>query len=388
MIKAYIVIITIEAKMFKKILLGLSIASVVMLTEQTFAHAIQNNHIIQNSPKSPILVIAHRGASALRPEHTLAAYQKAIDDGADFIEPDLVSTKDGVLIARHENEIGGTSNVSSISAFAQRKTTKVIDGITLDGWFTEDLTAKEIKRLKARERIPHIRPANTQYNDIYGIPTLDQIIHLAEKNYKKTGRIVGLYIETKHPTYFASHGLAMEDQLLKTLAKHKYTREIAPIYLQSFEVSNLKYLKSRVKKYGIQQAKIIQLYDDPTKVPEDFVKQNRSTTYADLATASGLKEVALYADGVGPSKGYIFNQSTQRPTSYIQDAHQAGLKVHPYTFRPENNFLPENLKCNAVADQRCSTGSIKEIQQYIQLGVDGFFTDDSKVGREAVATLR
>ncbi|GAB3051509.1 glycerophosphodiester phosphodiesterase [Acinetobacter apis] len=374
--------------MLKKVLLGLSAVSMFVCAGETFAHQVKKNHATQENKQDGVLVIAHRGASALRPEHTLASYQKAIEDGADIIEPDLVSTKDGVLIARHENEIGGTSNVSALPIFAQRKTTKVIDGHTLEGWFTEDFTAKEIRQLKARERIPNIRPANTTFNDLYGIPTLDQIIRLAERHYRKTGRVIGLYIETKHPTYFASQGLAMEDRLLKTLAKYKYTRDIAPVYLQSFEVTNLKYLKDRTKKYGIQHAKIIQLYDDPAIRPADFVKQDVATTYADLATANGLKQVATYADGVGPSKGYIFNQATQQPTTYVADAHQAGLKVHPYTFRPENNFLPENLKCSAVADQRCPTGSIKEIQQYIKLGIDGFFTDDSKLGREAIATIK
>ncbi|MDN5490025.1 MAG: glycerophosphodiester phosphodiesterase, partial [Acinetobacter sp.] len=174
-----------------------------------------------------IIIVGHRGASALRPEHTLESYQKAIDDGADFIEPDLVSTKDGVLVARHENEIGGTTNVSTFSQFADRKKTKIIDGTSLTGWFTEDFTLSELNQLKARERIPALRPNNTQYNDQLNIPTLEQIIELAEKNYKKTGKVVGLYIETKHPTYFQKLNLAMEDPLLKTLAKYQYSREIA-----------------------------------------------------------------------------------------------------------------------------------------------------------------
>ena len=167
-----------------------------------------------------LLIIGHRGASALRPEHTLAAYQKAIDDGTDFIEPDLVPTLDGYLIARHENEIGGTTNVSSLPQFAERKTSKVVDGVTYTGWFTEDFTLNELKQLKARERIPEIRPANAQYNDQFDLPTLDEIIELVDAHYKKTGKIVGLYIETKHPSYFQGLNLAMEQRLLTTLAKH------------------------------------------------------------------------------------------------------------------------------------------------------------------------
>ncbi|MDR7017847.1 glycerophosphodiester phosphodiesterase [Acinetobacter sp. 3657] len=338
-----------------------------------------------------ILVVGHRGASALRPEHTLEAYQKAIDDGADFIEPDLVSTKDGVLIARHENEISGTTNVASLPEFADRKTTKIIDGVTFEGWFTEDFSLKELQQLKARERIPQYRPANQQYNDLYSIPTLEQIIELAEAHYKKTGKIIGLYIETKHPTFFQKQNLVMEDTLLKTLAKYKYSRDIAPIYLQSFEVGNLKYLKNQLDLHkSVKHAQLIQLYDNKSKKPADYDDQNISTTYADMATIDGLKAIAKYADGVGPWKEtYIFEDkdTLKKPTSFIKDAHQAGLKVHPYTFRPENNFLPASLKCSidpAKAAERCPTGSIKELQLYFKAGVDGVFADDPAIARQAV----
>ncbi|RZF55651.1 glycerophosphodiester phosphodiesterase [Acinetobacter halotolerans] len=336
-----------------------------------------------------ILVVGHRGASALRPEHTLEAYQKAIDDGADFIEPDLVSTNDGILIARHENEISGTTNVASLPEFADRKTTKIIDGVSFEGWFTEDFSLKELQQLKARERIPQYRPENQQYNDLYSIPTLEQIIELAEAHYKKTGKIIGIYIETKHPTFFQKQNLAMEDTLLKTLAKYKYSRDIAPIYLQSFEVGNLKYLKQQLDLHkSIKHAQLIQLYDEKTAQPADYVAQNISTTYADMATAQGLKDVATYANGVGPWKPYIFKDAAMtETTSFIPDAHQVGLKVHPYTFRPENNFLPETLKCSAEASkaaERCPTGSIKELQLYFKAGVDGVFADDPAIARQAV----
>ncbi|MCH7336146.1 glycerophosphodiester phosphodiesterase [Acinetobacter sp. NIPH 2699] len=336
-----------------------------------------------------ILVVGHRGASALRPEHTLEAYQKAIDDGADFIEPDVVSTKDGILVARHENEISGTTNVASLPEFADRKTTKVIDGQSIEGWFTEDFTLKELQQLKARERIPEDRPANQNYNDLYAIPTLEQIIELADAHYKKTGKIIGLYIETKHPSFFQKQNLAMEDTLLKTLAKYTYTRDIAPVYLQSFEVSNLKYLKGQLDAHkSVKHAQLIQLYDEKTVQPADFVAQNISTTYADMATAQGLKEVAQYANGVGPWKPYIFkDEAMTQTTSFIPDAHQVGLKVHPYTFRPENKFLPETLKCStetSKAAERCPTGSIKELQLYFKAGVDGVFADDPAIARQAV----
>lgn len=372
--------------MFKRAILCLSLISLV---------GCNDDDKTENTPTTPeyqlpkILVIGHRGASALRPEHTLASYQKAIDDGADFIEPDLVSTKDGVLVTRHENEIGGTTNVSTLTQFADRKTTKNIDGKDLTGWFTEDFTLSELQQLKARERIPEFRPANTAYNDLYPVPTLEQVIELAEANYKKTGKIIGLYIETKHPTYFKNHNLAMEDTLLKTLAKYKYTRDIAPVYLQSFEVSNLKYLKDQLDLHKtIKHAQIIQLYDAKTSQPADFVESGETKTYADLATAQSLKEVAKYANGVGPSKGYILNfndNGSVQTTSFISDAHKVGLKVHPYTFRPENNFLPTPLKCSQDKPaERCPTGALKEFEAYFKAGVDGVFTDDPALGREAV----
>lgn len=335
-----------------------------------------------------IIIVGHRGASALRPEHTLESYQKAIDDGADFIEPDLVSTKDGILVARHENEIGGTTNVSTLAQFADRKKTKIIDGVSLTGWFTEDFNASELNLIKARERIPALRPNNTQYNDQFNIPTLEQIIELAEKNYKKTGKIIGLYIETKHPTYFQKLNLGMEDPVLKTLAKYQYTREIAPIYLQSFEVSNLKYFKEQLTLYKtLKNAKIIQLYDDKKATPADFVAQGLKTSYGDMATAQGLKTVSTYADGVGPWKPYIFNDSYTAPSSFVADAHAVNLKVHPYTFRPENNFLAANLKCSSAeadAAKRCEAGANKEYEMYFKAGVDGLFTDDPGLGRKAL----
>ena len=333
-----------------------------------------------------MIIIGHRGASALRPEHTLAAYQKAIDDGADFIEPDLVSTQDGVLIARHENEISGTTNISALAQFKQRETTKTIDGTPIKGWFTEDFSFNELtQNVKARERIPEYRAKNTAYNDQFSIPSLDQIIALLDSHYQKTGKIVGLYIETKHPTYFQKKGLAMEDALLKTLAQHPYTREIAPIYLQSFEVTNLKYFKQQLALHKtLKHSKIIQLLDTPTSSPADLVDQGIKQSYLDLAQPAGLKQIASYADGVGPSKSYIFsNPDLTTTTSFVKDAHAVKLKVHPYTLRPENGFLPIDLRCNSALTERCEPGALTELQRFFQAGVDGVFTDDPALGRAA-----
>lgn len=368
--------------MLKKMALSLMILNLAACNEDN--DSIYAAPPTVNTPE--ILIIGHRGASALRPEHTLAAYQKAIDDGADFIEPDLVATKDGYLVARHENEIGETTNVSELPQFADRKTTKVIDGVSLTGWFTEDFHLNELNQLKARERIPQIRPNNVQYNDLYNIPTLEQIIELADQHYQKTGKIIGLYIETKHPTYFQQQNLALENSLLMSLAKHKYTREIAPVYLQSFEISNLKAMREQlVQLNSIKQIKIIQLYGGKSTQPADAAMQKLPINYGDMATVAGLKEVAKYADGVGPSKTYILpNIQAATVTSFVKDAHAVGLKVHPYTLRPENEFLPDYLDCGVNPAERCETGAIKEYELFFRAGVDGIFTDDPGLGRKAL----
>ncbi|SCC70730.1 glycerophosphodiester phosphodiesterase [Acinetobacter albensis] len=368
--------------MLKKMALSLMILNLTACNEDN--DSIYAAPPTVNTPE--ILIIGHRGASALRPEHTLAAYQKAIDDGADFIEPDLVATKDGYLVARHENEIGETTNVSELPQFADRKTTKVIDGVSLTGWFTEDFHLNELNQLKARERIPQIRPNNVQYNDLYNIPTLEQIIELADQHYQKTGKIIGLYIETKHPTYFQQQNLALENSLLMSLAKHKYTREIAPVYLQSFEISNLKAMREQLDQLNsIKQIKIIQLYGGKSTQPADAAMQKLTINYGDMATVAGLKEVAKYADGVGPSKTYILpNTQAATVTSFVKDAHAVGLKVHPYTLRPENEFLPDYLDCGVNPAERCETGAIKEYELFFRAGVDGLFTDDPGLGRKAL----
>lgn len=368
--------------MLKKMALSLMILNLTACNEDN--DSIYAAPPTVNTPE--ILIIGHRGASALRPEHTLAAYQKAIDDGADFIEPDLVATKDGYLVARHENEIGETTNVSELPQFADRKTTKVIDGVSLTGWFTEDFHLNELNQLKARERIPQIRPNNVQYNDLYNISTLEQIIELADQHYQKTGKIIGLYIETKHPTYFQQQNLALENSLLMSLAKHKYTREIAPVYLQSFEISNLKAMREQLDQLNsIKQIKIIQLYGGKSTQPADAAMQKLTINYGDMATVAGLKEVAKYADGVGPSKTYILpNTQAATVTSFVKDAHAVGLKVHPYTLRPENEFLPDYLDCGVNPAERCETGAIKEYELFFRAGVDGIFTDDPGLGRKAL----
>ncbi|QIL44692.1 glycerophosphodiester phosphodiesterase [Acidovorax sp. HDW3] len=347
-------------------------------------------------------VIAHRGASALRPEHTLAAYQKAIDDGADIIEPDLVITKDGVLVSRHENAIAilntdgtvreATTNVAERPDFAGRKTTKTIDGSIITGWFIEDFTLAEIKTLRARERIPTIRPANTKYNDQFEIATLQEIIDLAKSQSAVKGRTIGIEPETKHPTYFQSIGLPLEKPLLVTLEKNGWNNKNAPVIVQSFEVTNLKELSK------LSTVRLAQLVSNNGR-PYDFVAQGVSNTrtYADMITPAGLKEIATYAHTVAPYKELIIPvvrdasgaaTGLGQPTDLIKNAKAAGLKVHTWTFRPENNFLPASLKGAPVGDANARGNSVAEIQAYLKAGLDALFTDDSAVGRQAVDTFK
>lgn len=334
------------------------------------------------SDTSQVSVIAHRGASALRPEHTLAAYAKAIEDGADAIEPDLVSTKDGFLVARHENEISGTTDISDHPEFATRKTRKSIDGEKTDGWFTEDFTLAELRTLRARERLPQLR--STAYDDQFGIVTLDEIIELVASSSSKHGHAIGIVPEIKHPSYFAGLGLAMEDKLLATLAAHAYTQS-APVIIQSFEMGNLRYLRDKI---GAKHANIqlLQLLGEKDGRPYDAVVSRQRTTYGDMMRPSGLREIASYADAIGASIKNVDLQSGAQETRsvLVDDAHAEGLKVVVYTFRPENHFLGSEFKDGGGAAERNESGSVREMQRYIAAGIDAVFTDDPALGRKAV----
>lgn len=338
------------------------------------------------APASKPLVIAHRGASALRPEHTLAAYAKAIEDGADVIEPDLVITRDGVLVARHENEISGTSNVAEMPQFADRKRTKVIDGERLTGWFTEDFTLAELKTLRARERIPKLRPANARLNDQFEIPTFDEIVRLAEQASLRTGRQIGLYPELKHPSYFRGIGKPLEDKLLEALRGQPYLRE-APIFIQSFEAGALREVR-RALGNGMPNVRLVQLIGNPKQTPPDWRLSGDTRTYADMLTRTGLREVATYADGIGPEKNSVVPRDAHgglgAPSAVVRNAHAAGLLVHPYTFRPENAFLPKAFQTGGDAATRSPAGMVREVEAFVAAGVDGVFTDDPALGRRAI----
>jgi glycerophosphoryl diester phosphodiesterase len=327
--------------------------------------------------KAHPLVIGHRGASGYRPEHTLGSYGLAIELGADSIEPDLVSTKDHVLVARHENEIGGTTDVAQHPEFAGRRTTKTIDGVSITGWFTEDFTLAELKTLEARERLPDLRPANTAFDGQYEIPTFQEVVDLA----KREG--VGIYPETKHPTYFDSIGLSLEEPLVAALDANGYRTRSAPVFVQSFETANLKQL-SRLTK-----VRLVQLIDAAGR-PYDFVASGDPRTYADLVKPAGLAEIARYADGIGPNKSLIVPRDSSNrllaPTTLVQDAHKAGLVLHPWTFRRENSFLAQDHRQGNAAHPlyQAAPGDLPaELRLFYGLGVDGVFSDNPDI---AVAT--
>ncbi|MDR6213657.1 glycerophosphodiester phosphodiesterase [Paracidovorax wautersii] len=347
-------------------------------------------------PAHPVL-IAHRGASALRPEHTLAAYRQAIADGADFIEPDLVITRDGFLVARHENAIAilhadgsvkeATTDVADRPEFAARRTTKTIDGERITGWFTEDFTLAELKTLRARERIPKVRPANVRFDGQFEIPTLQEVIDLARAETQRTGRTIGIYPETKHPTYFQSIGLPLEPPLLAALEAQGWNHAGAPVFVQSFETANLRGLRAR------STVRLVQLVAGSGR-PYDLAAQpgpGPARTYADLLTPAGLAEIATYADGIGASKGLVVpvrDGALAAPTPLVARAHAAGLLVHVWTLRPENAFLPLALKAAPATDGAVRGDGQAEVDAFLATGVDGIFTDDPATARAPLQRAR
>ena len=317
-----------------------------------------------------ITVFAHRGASGYRPEHTLAAYTLAIKLGADYIEPDLVSTKDGVLVARHENEISGTTDVADHPEFAQRKTTKTVDGVVETGWFTEDFTLQELKTLRAKERLPAVRPDNTRYDGLYEIPTFDEVLALANSESRKRGRVIGVAPETKHPTYFRSIGLPLEQPLLRSLTHAGRNSRHAKVVIQSFETSNLRSLAKQTR------VPLVQL-TSATGAPYDLKVAGNPRTYADIMTPAGLQDVATYADWLGPEKNSVIPRDAQgflkAPTPLVTDAHRAGLKVVAYTFRDENQFLPADFRDGT--DPNAKGDIFGKLNAFFEAGLDGVFAD-------------
>lgn len=335
---------------------------------------------------APPTVYGHRGACGYRPEHTLASYQLAIELGADYIEPDLVSTRDGVLICRHEPVLGVlngeyTTDVANHPEFADRVRTRTLDGTTITGWWAQDFTLAEIKTLFARERLPAIRPANAQFDFQFRIPTFQEALTLAQTQSAALGRAIGIIPETKHPTYHNSFGLNLEAPLVATLQANGLANAGLRVLIQSFEVSNLQRLSSRPDLH----VGFVQLIDSSGK-PFDFVVSGDPRTYSDLITPTGLAAIKTYADVVSPNKTRVITSFANGPsgtvTNLVGDAHRVGLLVVPYTFRRENFFLPDIFDSDSDPTHAGDLGG--EIKAYVAAGVDGFFTDNSDYGRAVV----
>jgi glycerophosphoryl diester phosphodiesterase len=302
--------------------------------------------------KLPV-VIGHRGASGDRPEHTLESYAYAVSVGADYIEPDLVSTQDGVLVARHENEISGTTDVAQ--KFPDRKRVSIIDGDTITGWWTEDFTLAELKTLRARERIAS---RGHSFDGQFEIPTFDEVLNLAVRLGRERGRAVGVYPETKHPTHFRRIGLPLEEKLLASLRRVGWDRATAPVFIQSFEVGNL------VRLRRMTRVRLVQLVNSTDSPPD-----SAGVTYASMQTPAGLRRLRRYADGIGAAKELVLRDGGDglppTPSTLVSDAHAAGLLVHVWTLRSDEPFLPKMWKGDPAA----------EVRAFRAAGVDGLFTD-------------
>lgn len=322
-------------------------------------------------------IIGHRGASGYRPEHTFGSYQLALDLGADVVEAgDLVPTRDGHLVCRHEPEIGGTTNVADHPEFAGRRTTKVLDGVSVTGWFTEDFTLAELKTLRAIERIPANRPHNTLYNGRWEIPTFEEVLKWQDEQTRKRGKQVWIYPETKHPTYFRKLGLGLEERVAKLLHKHGKDRRNSPVILQSFEPTSIQRLNRLVDN------PLVVLLSAANTRPWDFVETGDPRTVADLITPKGLREIAGYAQGIGPTLDLVITKkadgSLDTETTLVADAHKVGLVLHPYTMRNENPFLPAEYRKGTDAD--AYGDAFGAFRRYFATGIDGVFTDNADTG--------
>ncbi|GAA1752549.1 glycerophosphodiester phosphodiesterase [Aeromicrobium alkaliterrae] len=323
------------------------------------------------------LVIAHRGVPTYRLEHSRASYELAIAWGADFIEPDVVCTSDGHLVVRHENEIAETTDVADRPEFAARKTTRFVDGIPRTGWFTEDFTLAELRTLRGQERLPQLRPQNIDLAGTEPVLTFEEVLDIAAA----ADRRVGVYVETKHPGYFAGLGLDLDDRLIEALDRRDLNRPGAdvPVIIQSFETGNLRRLRPRTP------LPLIQLIDRQG-APWDFIEAKDPRTYADLTTPEALAEIATYADGIGPNKSLVVARDAGHrlvgETGLVAAAHAVGLQVHIWTMRDENNFLPVDFK---LSDDKAARGdALGEYRVFLEAGVDGFFADDTRTAREAL----
>ncbi|HET9381829.1 MAG TPA: glycerophosphodiester phosphodiesterase [Streptomyces sp.] len=322
-------------------------------------------------------IIGHRGASGYRPEHTLGSYQLALDLGADIVEAgDLVPTKDGHLVCRHEPEIGGTTDVADHPEFADRKKTTLLDGVSVTGWFTEDFTLAELKTLRAKERIPANRPHNTLYDGRWEIPTFEEVLRWQDEQTRKNGKLVWIYPELKHPTYFRKLGLGLEERVARVLRAHGKDKKGSPVILQSFEPTSVQRMRRLVRN------PLVVLLSGANTRPWDFQETGDPRTVADLVTPAGLAEIASYAQGIGPTLDLVIPKDASgrltAPTTLVRDAHAAGLVLHPYTMRNENPFLPAEFRKGTDAD---AYGDVfGAYRAYFATGIDGVFTDQPDTG--------
>ena len=384
-----------------------SLSMVTLAAAATFSHAPAHAAGAATLSGAAPIVIGHRGASGYRPEHTLAAYRLAIAQGANYIEPDLVMSKDGALLARHEpmlarvdlnpdgslkylngvpvlNRTDTSTNVWQLPQYAGRLTVKTLDGTKVGGWWAEDFTAAELRAdIRAQERLRDLRVANNRYNDQEVIPRLQEVIDLAKRESARLGRTVGIYPETKHPTYFAAVAatngvMRMEDRLVSILHANYGNVASAPVYIQSIEVSNLQYVNAQT------DIRTVQLLSGGGR-PYDFTVAGDTRSYADLAKAAGLDFIEGYADGIGANTNLMIplvNGRLGTPTTLVADAHARGLEVHGWTFRAENIFLPNEFDSSS---NPAEAGNLKgQIQAFTALGMDGLFTDQSDIGVSAV----
>ncbi|MEU7728984.1 glycerophosphodiester phosphodiesterase [Streptomyces sp. NPDC040724] len=329
-------------------------------------------------------VIGHRGASGYRPEHTIGSYQLALDMGADVIEQDLVPTKDGHLVCRHENEIGGTTDVADHPEFAARRTTKSVDGVSVTGWFTEDFTLAELKTLRAKERIPAVRQRNTLYDGQWAVPTFEEVLRWANREGRRRDKQVWLHVETKHPSYFRALGLGLEEPLATLLRRYGRDRRDAAVFLQSFEPSSIQRL-SRL----VSAPRVVLLSAAHTR-PWDFELAKDPRTVADLVKPEGLKWIAGFAQGIGPTMDLILPRTADgrlgAPTTLVKDAHARGLVLHPYTARNENSFLPAEYRKGT--DPAAYGDALAAFRTYFEQGIDGIFTDNPDTGLLAAEAFR
>lgn len=326
-------------------------------------------------------VIGHRGTSGYRPEHTLGSYQLALDMGAHIIEQDLVPTRDGHLVCRHENDITATTDVSAHPEFASRRTTKTVDGAALTGWFTEDFTLAELKTLRAEERIPGNRQKNTLYDGRWEIPTFEEVLRWADREGRRRGKPVWLYVETKHPTYFRGLGLGLEERLVKLLRRHNRHRAQSPLILQSFEPGSIQRLAKLVAT-----PRVVLLSGAGSK-PWDFVVSGDPRTTDDLVKPAGLKWMASFAQGIGPTLDLVIPKDGSgrltTPTALVRDAHAQGLILHPYTMRNENTFLPADFRRGT--DPNAYGDAFGAFAAYFATGIDGIFSDNPDTALLAAA---